>query len=304
MEMSIIIPTRDRDLVLRRTMEALLAALEGVRAEVLLINDSEHSIEGIGKDERVLVLRNPGKGASAARNFGAKRAKGRILLFLDDDIIVSSVNIRRTLELHSKGGRVAYNFFWFFPPDLMQQLSHSKFGRYLQRNGISSQWSRMGGEQKDPPAMISEYGIASYYFSIEKDLFLSTGGYEERIPFAGVEDIVLAKKFRELEIAMLLSTKDVVFHNESDRVELFQVMERYRRASITMNAAVKAGHVEFEREFSKGKRITYAFFLPFKGVLLGMSRLVPNLKLFDPLYFRFSNLLLGLSSWQGYRESR
>jgi len=289
---------------LQRSLEALVKALEGIDAEVLVVNDSANRLRGLQANEKISIIQNRGKGAATARNFGASLAKGSLLLFLDDDIIVQPRSIYRLFELHAAHPRSAFNFFWYFPEDLTRELPRTSFGRYLLHYKINSQVSRLIDKDVVGKELVSDYGVSSYFFSIERDLFLETGGYDESIPHAGVEDIILSKKLRRLGIPMFLSVKDVVYHNESDRLDLWQVMERYRRASVTMNAAVRSGHGEFERKFSVFKKLGYSVFLPFRKPVYRLSRLVPNLPVLDPLYFKWVNLLLGLSSYQGYRESK
>jgi len=305
MQLSVIIPTYKREKILQRTLDCLIPALKNFTSEILVINDSEDEVKFEKFDGKVYVFRNPQKGAASARNFGVSKAQSKMLLFLDDDVLVNEKNILRIFELHAAYEKSAFNFHWYFPEDLIAELPKTSFGRYLFHKKIYSQESRLIDKNpKTKNGLVENFGIASYFFSIEKEVFLSCDGYDESIPFAGVEDIILSKKLRDKGVNTFLSLSDVVFHNESDRMDLWQVMERYSRASITMNAAVKSGHTEFDRKFRGSKKNIYSLCLPFRKPLYYFSKSIPNLKIFDLLYFKLVNLLLGVSSYKGYKESR
>jgi glycosyltransferase involved in cell wall biosynthesis len=85
---SIIVPSRDRPERLARC----LAALEGQRAsdpvEIVVVDDgSAHpaALEGIAERPAVRLLRQVQAGPAAARNSGARAARGTYLCFTDDD---------------------------------------------------------------------------------------------------------------------------------------------------------------------------------------------------------------------------
>jgi glycosyltransferase involved in cell wall biosynthesis len=89
MDVSVVIPTRDRPELLALTVRSVLWQ-EAVTEEVLIVDDGVRPgtrtvIEQLG-DERVRLLRNTGPaGVSGARNTGIAAARGRWIAFLDDD---------------------------------------------------------------------------------------------------------------------------------------------------------------------------------------------------------------------------
>src|SRR3954470_10304816 len=112
MQLSIVIPTKDRTEILQRTVDNLVKAVEGIDAEIIVINDSSKKVSLKGNYNKVEIINNPKNGAASARNLGVKHSSGELLLFLDDDIIVNKSNILRTLELHRDKSKVGYNFIW------------------------------------------------------------------------------------------------------------------------------------------------------------------------------------------------
>jgi len=86
---TILIPTKDRPDLLRRAIKSALKAAPA-EAEILVVDDKSNpparNILAEFDDPRLIALVNNGpNGAAAARNFGLKKARGRIVFFLDDD---------------------------------------------------------------------------------------------------------------------------------------------------------------------------------------------------------------------------
>lgn len=302
MKLSIIIPTKNRIEILNRTIENLVEAIKDVDAEIIIINDSKNPVSLSINSNKIQIINNPKSGAASARNFGVKKSLGQLLLFLDDDMIVNYINIFKTISLHQTKTHVAYNYFWIYPPDLIEILNDTSFGRYCLNALLftNSYRSKINGRINQ---LIEENGLTSQYFSILKSDFLLTGGYDETIPFAGVEDYVLFKEMKKNNIKVFLSTSDIVFQNESDRISLFSVMERHRRGAVTIKKAIEIGHKELKLEFSSIKKVTYKFLVKIKRPIFQFTEALPNKKYFDKLYFKLVNLLLGLSSYEGFYNS-
>src|SRR5205823_14269990 len=104
-DVSVVIPTRNRKEILLQTLAALVSALPpGVCHETIVVDDG--SIDGTGPAVQGwlaetgglvrLVSQSPA-GPGAARNRGANLASGRVLIFVDDDILVPPEFITRHL---------------------------------------------------------------------------------------------------------------------------------------------------------------------------------------------------------------
>ena len=89
MDVTVVIPTRDRPDLLALTLQTVLWQ-ENVRAEILVVDDGEEPgtaelIRQVG-DSRVRLLRNSDRhGVSGARNMGIAASRGEWIAFLDDD---------------------------------------------------------------------------------------------------------------------------------------------------------------------------------------------------------------------------
>lgn len=85
---SVVIPVRDGAAALGRALDSVLAQ-EGPPFEVVVVDDgSSDDVAGVvagAGDARVRLVRQPPRGAAAARNAGAAEARGEYLVFLDAD---------------------------------------------------------------------------------------------------------------------------------------------------------------------------------------------------------------------------
>lgn len=88
---SIVVRSFNRLPTLCRLLEALLAQTWS-NLEIVVVEQSTNSehqaaarLAELGRDRRVVILRRPPLGGAAARNVGVARARGEVLLFIDDD---------------------------------------------------------------------------------------------------------------------------------------------------------------------------------------------------------------------------
>ncbi|SDD28470.1 Glycosyltransferases involved in cell wall biogenesis [Streptomyces sp. LaPpAH-199] len=95
--LSVVIPTRSKAPSLRATLVALAAQGHRGPYEVVVVDDGStdgtrellHRLAGEAAGPAPRVVEGPERGRAAARNAGAEAARGRRLLFLDDDILTA-----------------------------------------------------------------------------------------------------------------------------------------------------------------------------------------------------------------------
>jgi glycosyltransferase involved in cell wall biosynthesis len=112
-ELSVIIPSHNR----RELLHACLDSLEHQRApaasfEVVAVLDGStdgtaETVSQLTPSFELSVLTQPRAGASVARNAGAERARGRVLLFVDDDTTASPSLVSAHLAAHDTQERIA-----------------------------------------------------------------------------------------------------------------------------------------------------------------------------------------------------
>ncbi len=294
--LSIIIPTVGRGEILLNTLEAAFKAIELLPVEVILVDDSKNGLD-LKIPYPAKLLRSGGKGASFARNKGWREARSKLLLFMDDDILIESKHIERTLRLHESDSYKAYNFFWVYPDFLMKQLPNSKFGKYILEHELYSNSHRLTYNIDERTDLFEEKGLTSQYFSIEKRWMEAVNGYDA-IPYAGIEDLLLYKKLQAAGVSVYLSRRDVIYQDESNRLSIESLVNRYRTGALTRRVAVEMGHHALGLNFSSTQRLLGSFHTVFGPLASSLSAILP----YGFVYRKSVNAQLFFASYKGFYE--
>ena len=150
MQLSVIIPTYNRVKILEKTLNFLEEQSLSLKDfEVIVINDGSEDytkewLESYQKKLNLVVLNQKNAGQGNARNNGLKKAQGKIILFLGDDMLPSNKDFLKThLKIHKKHPeqRIAVLGKIDWPPDL-------RLNDYMKwmTNG-SSIFGKFGGHQ-------------------------------------------------------------------------------------------------------------------------------------------------------------
>jgi len=306
-EISIIIPSKDRKAILLQTLEKVIKAIEKVEAEVIVINDSKTENIDINPawQHKIKVYNNPKSGVASARNLGASKANANLILFMDDDMWVSEENILTTIALHKKYDKsCCINLNWIYPPELNKKMKKKQFGRYLHYYGFDSLkgWCRnLVWNDKD---IFPINHITSQYLSFDKADFDRVGGYNENFPHAGFEDYDLGKRLLKSAIQPYIYPLSMLFHNEADRMEVKLWLARKRRGGETRKVAVKMGYKELDIQNGIIKTLLYKILVKCQPILLKILDVIPNIAAFDPLYFKIMNISLGTAFFDGYHNKK
>jgi GT2 family glycosyltransferase len=104
---TVIVPTRDRPAALRACLDALSTQTAVYRLEVIVVDDGSTDASEVATvvapHPRARLVRTPGDGPAAARNEGARRARGAILCFTDDDCVPQFDWAERLAEAIERG---------------------------------------------------------------------------------------------------------------------------------------------------------------------------------------------------------
>lgn len=190
-EASIVIPTRNRCQLLLRTLERFEhQTTPKERFEVVVADDGS-------SDETSSLLKASGysftlrwvthehrKGAAGARNSGIGLASGRIIIFLDDDILVLPDFVARHLADHEhQPRRVVLGNILTHP-----EAGSSPLSRYVDSRGVHK---LAAGER--PPF---RYFVAANS-SVPRELLDAAGWFDEQLSEYGGEDLELGYRLSQ-----------------------------------------------------------------------------------------------------------
>jgi glycosyltransferase involved in cell wall biosynthesis len=219
-DISIIIPTRNRCASLRRTLDAVrtqdypLHQLEVIVAADRCIDDTIEMAKAYAAPFRIKVMEVPGRGAADARNCGASRADGRLLIFIDDDIVPASGFIRAHERLQ-RPDRVVVGYSRPVIPD------HTDLYWIELRRWWMSMFSRMCEQGH----RFTFRDFLSGNFSIRADLFARTGGFDTGFSASH------AHEDYELGVRLIKAGAEIVFAAEAmaDHYECRDLNGSFRR---------------------------------------------------------------------------
>lgn len=237
---SIVVPTFRRRDALQATLESLLALeYPPDRYEVIVVDDDADSatqalVSRFAGRGVTLSLESQGNcGAAAARNRGARAAGGELLMFCDDDILVSRSHLKQHLAVRERHGDVIVNGAWEFTPDVFGRLRSTHFGRYRIELEKRFQDEAAGAPVAGDPTCLQMSMLGSWDLVLTRERFWDIGGFDEDFPVAGAEDQDFSLRAREAGAQLLLATKIRCLHNDN-RLTLEAYCAREERSAQTM----------------------------------------------------------------------
>lgn len=228
---SVVVPTFQRACVVERTLRALCALdYPAQLLELLVVDDGSTDSTGdvVASFARVRGLRQPNLGVAAARNAGAREAKGEVLMFVDDDIIVAPSNIRRHLDVRRTYGDCIVAGRAQLDPDVRASLSTSPFGRFRLWTEDTFQQAEAIKSASDGP--VEALTVASGNMSISRHLFWQLGGFDDRFP-VGAEDQDLCWRAHQAGAAIVRDDRIRVVHNDQ-HADLRGLSAREERGAV------------------------------------------------------------------------
>jgi glycosyltransferase involved in cell wall biosynthesis len=215
MNLSIVIPTKDRASVLARTLTALEAQQIGdATFEAIVVDNgsSDATVEQVRQRAAsaaipIKLLEEPSKGPAAARNAGVAAASGAVVLFLGDDTEPDGPAVLRAhLDLHNSRPEETYG--------VLGRITWSP------RNSITPfmSWLENGGPQFHYCDISAGTVDATSYFysshaSVKRSILNRVGGFDARFPTAAVEDTELGVRLSEAGLELDYHPELLVLHD-------------------------------------------------------------------------------------------
>jgi glycosyltransferase involved in cell wall biosynthesis len=224
----VIVPTRNRPLLLAEVLAALDAQEDAPSFEVVVVDDGsrEDTRDWLARHggPRVRVLTQPHRGAAAARNAGIQAARGRIVAFLGDDTVpdprwLASHHARHRAAGHDPLFAVIGHVAWH------RRIKVTPFLHYLNEQG-----KQFGYALIDDPRDLPFY----FFYTSNSSLHRETAGHEpfdERFPYAAWEDTEFAYRLKRRGLRIDYEAAARVAHDHPTSIGRF--MRRQERVGYS-----------------------------------------------------------------------
>lgn len=224
MKVSVVIPTYNGAHKLPAILDALQTQTYKAFELIVAIDGStDNTVEKLKIYEPLfyswMVVVQENKGRSAVRNFGARHAKGQLLIFFDDDMLPDPSCIQVHVDHHFK-----------FPSSILTgaqvDISHdSRTDIQVFKSSLSNKWLKK--LDTGVPLEKENLFITAANFSIPKKLFETLGGFDQRLKDA--EDFDLAVKAFKMGIPIYYNHEAFAWHD--DRITCASYIKRQRQYS-------------------------------------------------------------------------
>ncbi|MEA2090091.1 MAG: glycosyltransferase [Thermoproteota archaeon] len=186
MDISVIVPTYLEEDYIGETLNQLgevkhAAKLKGIESEILVVDSGNDKTFDIAKNLADKVLKFRKRGFSGARNFGASKASGRILLFTDADVRAPANWLEEVSKTFQDPRMVAAVSYTVPYKSLCLSPSERMFYK-LDRFYIKTcaKW----------PFLLRFYSRGDG-LAVRKEVFIKVGGFDEKINVGEVSEFLL-----------------------------------------------------------------------------------------------------------------
>jgi glycosyltransferase involved in cell wall biosynthesis len=193
---SVIIPCYNSESTIGKCLDAALGSDYGY-FEVIVVDDlsSDNSVEVIKRHPCSLIRFEEHRGASVARNTGARQAGGETLFFIDADCVLKRDALRLVAELYRRHGDAVIGGTY-------TPIPHDR-GFFSTFQSIFIHYS----ETKSPEP---DY-VATHAMIISRRLFAESGGFDEDfMPI--LEDVEFSHRMRRSGVRLLMAPELQVEH--------------------------------------------------------------------------------------------
>jgi GT2 family glycosyltransferase len=221
---SVIIPTFNGAARIQACLRALRDQRTDREMEILVVDDgsTDRTSELVGSDPGVRVITQPNSGPAAARNRGAREARGRFLVFTDDDCVPVpdwlEALLKPFFDSEVVGAKGAY-----------RTRQTSVVARFVQVEYEDRYRIMAAREDID--------FIDTYSAAFVRDRFLEMDGYDTSFPVACAEDVELSYRMSALGWKMRFAPEAIVYHTHPD--SLWRYLKKKYKFAFWRVLAVK-----------------------------------------------------------------
>lgn len=291
--LSVIIPTYNRQ-------QKLQNCLVSISKQTISMSDIEiHVIDDGSNDQTEQMVKNfkneyqmdvhyykiNHKGPATARNVGLSNATGVIILFLDDDIVATPDLMAEHIDWHTKK----------YPEDNVAVLGYITYLPGIKIHRIMQYADDTGlqfgfGQITDPNNVPYNFFYTAN-ISLKKR-FISGFFFDEKFPFAAMEDIELSYRLKEKGLKTVFNKSAHVFHDTKFGYSQFQ--KRLRKSAYSNMIFIQKHHKELPTRYSNKELMKFIYKIPIYKVLLTFK-----MNLNFPLFIKY---MVTYENEMGYRD--
>ena len=243
-DISVIVCTYNRPEKLKTAVNSLIdQTLDKSKYEIVIVNNGEELPEGIeSAADNVRVVKENRKGLSYARNTGGKCAKGRYLVYVDDDIRADENLLERiynAFSAHKNIGIVGGQII-LVPPSPRPEII---------LEGRETVWSEYTVGYKNFREISRQYEFPyGANFSVEHSVFDSVGGFDTSYgrvgnDYAGGEETAMCFRVLSAGYKIGIEPGAIVYHHvDSSRYTPEHVRKTIRAGIFTTYRLYKDGY--------------------------------------------------------------
>lgn len=225
MNISVIIPAYNAERTISSTIEAVQCQIDlRHQIEVIVVDDgsTDSTAEKLSKISGVKLIKQANRGPAAARNTGAKAAKGEILVFTDSDTVPHADWLQHLLEpfIDSKIMATGGTYTIANPGSLLARLIQKEIE---QRHASYGLFIKFAG---------------TYNLAIRESLFSTINGFDESYRRASGEDNDLCYRIVRCGYQIRYVAQAKVAHHHPEKLAKY-MREQFRhglwRANLYLN---------------------------------------------------------------------
>jgi glycosyltransferase involved in cell wall biosynthesis len=230
---SVVVPTHNRAVILRQTIEALLKQdIDSTEFEIIVVDDgSTDATPQLAAELRgpglTFIRREESGGPAAARNLGLRIARGEFVLFLDDDIIADRDLLGVHLRSHSEHDKVVV-----IGCNALQPLDTHPAAASL----VADLQMQSAAAGSAPVDTLSPLALNTDNCSIRRDVLTEVGGFDETLQANEDYELALRLVRRGFVIRRVPEARGTELYSHG--VDLFLVWQ-YRRGVAQARIAQK-----------------------------------------------------------------